>query len=135
MGLGFLLIYFGIAQVVLGFYSAFHSLYAQTEEATFRDVRFEAARATVNADKLYQHGRGSDAAFEEARALFKIGAEAAIPDAQFYFARMNQYGHGGLRDFSSVVVALISTRKPRIMVTRRAWNNLRFMLGTGKAET
>ena len=95
------------------------------------DARFEAVRATITADNLYNHGRGDPGGFEEARTLFEFSAEAGIPNAQFYFARMNQYGHGGPRDFS---VAWEYYQAAAENGDPRAWNNLGYMLAYGQGR-
>ncbi|MGF1453584.1 MAG: tetratricopeptide repeat protein [Opitutales bacterium] len=107
------------------------SVTAQVNENRLGNVGFDAVRATVMAENLYRHGRGDPSGYEEARSLFQVGALAGIPEAQFYFARMNQYGHGGPQDFSN---AWEFYRLAAQNGDRRAWNNLGFMLENGQGR-
>ena len=80
-------------------------------------------------NKLYRHGKGNPAHFDDALDAYRIAAEAGITNAQFYYARMHQYGHGCAKDYE---VALQFYQEAAKSGDRRAWNNLGYMLKNGQ---
>jgi uncharacterized protein len=82
-------------------------------------------------DALYQHGAGNPDHYGEALSSYRIAAEAGLANAQFFYARMHQYGHGCAQDFE---VAWEFYQKAAKSGDRRAWNNLGYMLKTGQGR-